>query len=111
MNSNSSQEAKKEDLSIQLQKIFVPQFEPVSSTNLQFDRLQPPNEIFIEDNKLEFGHFVAREAVLDEEYWLLLCFCGRQQHGCEQKLTGRIEKKKDMLIATKGNLQSRHLMH
>nr|XP_043627272.1 uncharacterized protein LOC122598860 isoform X2 [Erigeron canadensis] len=35
-------------------------------TTLQFDRLQP---VFVPDKKHEFGQFVARQAVLDEEYW------------------------------------------
>lgn len=71
MNSSSSQESKEEEFSIQFQKNLVSQFEPVRSspTNLQFDRLQTPDEIFTGDKKLEFGNFVAREAVLDEEYW------------------------------------------
>ena len=41
-----------------------------SKTSLQFDRLQPPKEACGEDNRLDFGPFTAREAVLDEEYWV-----------------------------------------
>ncbi|CAN8270408.1 unnamed protein product [Cochlearia groenlandica] len=34
---------------------------------LRFDRLQPPEEE--EEGRFEFGKFVARYAILDEEYW------------------------------------------
>uniref|UniRef100_A0A5B6Z9Q8 Uncharacterized protein n=1 Tax=Davidia involucrata TaxID=16924 RepID=A0A5B6Z9Q8_DAVIN len=102
MNSNSSQTRKREELSIELQKHTIPQLETASHSSLQFDRLQPSEQELIQENRLEFGQFVSREAVLDEEFW---------QHGCEQRVSGRIERTNDMLITTKGNLQSRNLMH
>ncbi|XP_054806026.1 uncharacterized protein LOC129308721 [Prosopis cineraria] len=43
--------------------------ETLRSGDLRFDRLQPSDHELVGDNILEFGQFVAREAVLDEEYW------------------------------------------
>ncbi|GAB4838038.1 hypothetical protein Ancab_027566 [Ancistrocladus abbreviatus] len=37
--------------------------------DLQFNRLQPSDEEFNIQRKREFGDFMAREAVLEEEYW------------------------------------------
>ncbi|XP_031378101.1 uncharacterized protein LOC116193509 isoform X2 [Punica granatum] len=39
------------------------------SFGLQFNRLQPLEKDFVQQNRLEFGQFMAREALLDEEYW------------------------------------------
>ncbi|KAM7528259.1 hypothetical protein LguiB_031669 [Lonicera macranthoides] len=36
---------------------------------LSFDRLQPTDQEYLGLQKRNFGRFVAREAVLDEEYW------------------------------------------
>uniref|UniRef100_A0A5B6ZA95 N-acetyltransferase domain-containing protein n=1 Tax=Davidia involucrata TaxID=16924 RepID=A0A5B6ZA95_DAVIN len=69
MNSNSSQTRKREELSIELQKHTIPQLETASHSSLQFDRLQPSEQELIQENRLEFGQFVSREAVLDEEFW------------------------------------------
>ncbi|XP_057969190.1 GCN5-related N-acetyltransferase 6, chloroplastic isoform X2 [Malania oleifera] len=71
MDSRSSQTGrKKEELPIEMPKLLIPQFEtPRPSTNLQFDRLQPSDQELIPEKGMEFGQFVAREAVLDEEYW------------------------------------------
>ncbi|XP_031095668.1 uncharacterized protein LOC115999868 isoform X1 [Ipomoea triloba] len=41
------------------------QLQTVSPSHLQV----PPSEKLVQDRRLEFGQFVAREAVLDEEYW------------------------------------------
>ncbi|KAH7572061.1 hypothetical protein JRO89_XS04G0195600 [Xanthoceras sorbifolium] len=65
MDSKSSRTTKKEELSIQ----SIPQMEFLRSSDLRFDRLQPSDQELLQQNKFEFGRFVAREAVLDEEYW------------------------------------------
>ncbi|KAI3701377.1 hypothetical protein L6452_26399 [Arctium lappa] len=69
MNSGSSQGIKKEEISVQLQKDSAYQLQATSQTQLQFDRLQQADQVFVQDKRHEFGQFVAREAVLDEEYW------------------------------------------
>lgn len=70
MNSGSSQGIIKiQDISVQLQKDSAYQLQATSQTLLQFDRLQQADQVFVQDKKHEFGQFVAREAVLDEEYW------------------------------------------
>lgn len=61
MNSKSSRTTKKEDLSI----VSIPQ----RSNDLRFDRLQPSDRELLQHDRFEFGKFVAREALLDEEYW------------------------------------------
>ncbi|KAI3670731.1 hypothetical protein L1987_87727 [Smallanthus sonchifolius] len=65
MNSRSSPDIKKQELSLHLQK-DLPQI--TSQTHLQFDRKQA-DQLFVQYKKHDFGQFVAREAVLDEEYW------------------------------------------
>ncbi|XP_022728956.1 uncharacterized protein LOC111284538 isoform X2 [Durio zibethinus] len=69
MDSKSMERVKKEELSIQLQTPSIPQLENSRPSNLRFDRLQPSDQELNQDNRLEFGKFVAREAVLDEEFW------------------------------------------
>nr|KAJ0195343.1 hypothetical protein LSAT_V11C700356890 [Lactuca sativa] len=66
MNSGSSHGIKKQDLSLKIQENYICKSE---TTNLQFDRLQHHDQLFVQDKKHEFGQFVARRAVLDEEYW------------------------------------------
>ncbi|KAL4563752.1 hypothetical protein LXL04_027797 [Taraxacum kok-saghyz] len=66
MNSESSHGIKKQDLSIKIQENYICKSE---TTHLQFNRLQQHDELFGQDKKHEFGQFVARRAVLDEEYW------------------------------------------
>ena len=68
LNSGSSQEIKKQELSIQNHK----NSQLTSQTHLQFDRLQQVegDQVSAQTKKYEFGQFVAREAVLDEEYWV-----------------------------------------
>ena len=34
---------------------------------MRFNRLQIPDD---QENKMEFGNFVARNAIIDEEYWV-----------------------------------------
>ena len=69
MDSNSSTR-KKEEFSIEIQAPSVPQFRTERPSNLQFDQLQPSDEEFNEGSRAEFGPFMARAAVLDEEYWV-----------------------------------------
>ncbi|XWS17484.1 hypothetical protein CRYUN_Cryun33cG0071800 [Craigia yunnanensis] len=69
MDGKSIQTVKKEELSIQLQKPSIPQLENARPSNLRFDRLQPSDQESNEHKRLELDKFVAREAVLDEEFW------------------------------------------
>ncbi|GKV24748.1 hypothetical protein SLEP1_g34323 [Rubroshorea leprosula] len=70
MESKSSQTKKKEDLSIQIAKPQpIPHLEPSRPSDLRFDRLQRSDQGLKPGERLEFGQFVAREAVVDEEFW------------------------------------------
>ncbi|OAY53998.1 uncharacterized protein LOC110612066 isoform X2 [Manihot esculenta] len=69
MDSRSSQTRKKEELSIQVPASSIPQFETSRLPDLRFDRLQTPEKDLIHEDKFEFGQFVAREAIIDEEFW------------------------------------------
>ncbi|XVE53997.1 hypothetical protein DITRI_Ditri03aG0047300 [Diplodiscus trichospermus] len=61
---------KEEELSLQLQtKTSIRQVEDSRPSNLRFDRLQPSDLELNQHKRLEFGKFVAREALLDEEFW------------------------------------------
>jgi hypothetical protein len=61
----SSYTRKKEELSV------IPQLESSSApSDLRFDRLQPSDQELVREKSIEFGQFVAREALLDEEYWV-----------------------------------------
>jgi len=66
---NSRPDVKKQEFSLQLQK-NSPQV--TSQTRLRFDRKQA-DQLCVPNKKHEFGQFVAREAVLDEEYWVIVC--------------------------------------
>ncbi|KAL1205189.1 GCN5-related N-acetyltransferase 6 [Cardamine amara subsp. amara] len=68
MNLRSSDTSKKEELSVKISKT-IPQVDQIRLEDLRFDRVQPPDVEFVEEDRLEFGKFVAREAMLDEEYW------------------------------------------
>ncbi|CAH2079684.1 unnamed protein product [Thlaspi arvense] len=68
INSTSSDTSKKEELSVQITNSpTIPQVDQLRPEGLRFDRLQPPE--FVQEDRLEFGKFVARGAVLDEEFW------------------------------------------
>lgn len=70
MDSRSSDTVKKEELSLQISRpISIPQADKLRPHDLRFDRLQPAETGIVEGNRFEFGKFVAREAVIDEEYW------------------------------------------
>ncbi|KAH7519294.1 hypothetical protein FEM48_Zijuj08G0020700 [Ziziphus jujuba var. spinosa] len=69
MDSKSSNTRKMEELSLRIPASSVPENEPLRPLDLRFDRLQPSDQHLVEHKKFEFGQFVAREAMLDEEYW------------------------------------------
>ncbi|KAL3532689.1 hypothetical protein ACH5RR_006211 [Cinchona calisaya] len=71
-NFSSSQKQKEMESSKEIQNVSVPQTSPVlapSDSELQFDRLQTQDQMLFQENRFEFGQFVARVALLDEEYW------------------------------------------
>lgn len=78
MDSKSSNARKMEQFSLQLPASSVPEFDPSTPHDLQFDRQQPPDQDFDRDKTFEFGKFVAREAMLDEEFWVGNHFYWRQ---------------------------------
>ncbi|KAG9156291.1 hypothetical protein Leryth_009161 [Lithospermum erythrorhizon] len=57
------------ELSEEFQKVMIPGAHQVDQNKLQFDRLQIPDQELLQENRIELGKFVAREALLDEEYW------------------------------------------
>ncbi|KAI7981888.1 putative N-acetyltransferase san [Camellia lanceoleosa] len=63
-----SQTNKKEEFSVENQKLSIPQSK-TSPLNLNFNRLQPFDQEIIQEERIGFGQFVAREALLDEEFW------------------------------------------
>ena len=63
---------KKEELSVQFSTPPIPKTDTLRSSDFRFDRLQPSDQELGRDNRLEFGQFVAREAFLDEEYWVCI---------------------------------------
>ncbi|XP_059634744.1 GCN5-related N-acetyltransferase 6, chloroplastic [Cornus florida] len=69
LNSKSFLTSTKEELSIQPRKLSATPLETITTSNLRFDRLQPSDEEFIQENRFEFGNFVAREPLIDEEFW------------------------------------------
>ncbi|CAI0627856.1 unnamed protein product [Linum tenue] len=71
MDSGSFQTKKREELSLHIHHpaAFDPKWDTPRQPDLRFDRLQIPEQDLKELNKLEFGQFVAREALIDEEYW------------------------------------------
>nr|XP_009784965.1 PREDICTED: uncharacterized protein LOC104233286 isoform X2 [Nicotiana sylvestris] len=70
LDQNSSGIGKKE-VSTEFHRYPVLQSQSETSyrSNLHFDRMQLPDEVLDQENRLEFGQFMAREAILDEEYW------------------------------------------
>lgn len=71
MDSKPSQKGNKENTSSSnVPKGLTSSPDTAKMSTLQFDRLQPPKEACREDSRLDFGKFTAREAVLDEEYWV-----------------------------------------
>lgn len=72
MDSESSHMGKVEELSVQsIAALPTPQIDTTKSpSNLQFDRLQQLDRELSQENLHEFGQFLVREALLDEEYWV-----------------------------------------
>ncbi|XP_030530494.1 uncharacterized protein LOC115740963 isoform X2 [Rhodamnia argentea] len=71
MDSEPSNIGEVEELSLQtIAALPTPQVDTTKSpSNLHFDRVQQLDRELWQENIQEFGQFVAREALLDEEYW------------------------------------------
>ncbi|CAL1357448.1 unnamed protein product [Linum trigynum] len=72
MNSGSFQTKKREELSFHVDHpaAFDPKGDDTPKLpDLRFDRLQLPEEDLVNISKMEFGQFVARGALIDEEFW------------------------------------------
>ncbi|XP_042478389.1 uncharacterized protein LOC122059583 [Macadamia integrifolia] len=65
----SSPRTKKETQSVEVPTTSSPQVEPSKPSNLRFDRLQHLNQEVNKVKVMDFGRFVTRAALLDEEYW------------------------------------------
>nr|XP_027069247.1 uncharacterized protein LOC113694602 [Coffea arabica]XP_027069282.1 uncharacterized protein LOC113694635 [Coffea arabica] len=69
-NWNPSQTRKQMEISKELRTVSATESVPVvAPAELQFDKPQPQDQMLFQENRLQFGQFVARKAVLDEEYW------------------------------------------
>lgn len=84
---------KDEELSVQISTPPISKVETLNSNDLQFDRLQPSDQELGRVKRFEFGQFVAREAVLDEEYWV-----------CYDKLWDKEKRKKNEVCIVMYNL-------
>ncbi|WZZ03365.1 hypothetical protein YC2023_089286 [Brassica napus] len=112
INSRSSDTTKKDELSLKIRQV-----DQLRSEGLRFDRLQPPEHELFQQDRLDFGKFVAREAILDEEYWVSntvldsepiffsrltwFQFVIRQQRGYVQRVTGKIVPMKEDVKGSK----------
>ncbi|TKY53235.1 2,3-bisphosphoglycerate-dependent phosphoglycerate mutase [Spatholobus suberectus] len=68
MDSDFLNEKKKKEVSVQLSSL-TPPVSTVRLCDLHFDLLQPSDQELDPHNRFEFGNFVLRPALLDEEYW------------------------------------------
>ncbi|XP_047322803.1 uncharacterized protein LOC124926596 [Impatiens glandulifera] len=68
-------------------KFTISPSETASSGVLRFDRLQTPNEELVQKSGYDFGRFVTREAIVDEEYWTAAWL--RAETHWEDKTNGR----------------------
>ncbi|CAL1357483.1 unnamed protein product [Linum trigynum] len=71
MNSGSFLTKKREELSLHIRHPAA--FDPKGDdtpTRPDEHRLQIPEQDLVDIDKMEFGEFVAREALIDEEYWM-----------------------------------------
>ncbi|KAG6588080.1 hypothetical protein SDJN03_16645, partial [Cucurbita argyrosperma subsp. sororia] len=67
---SKSPQTMKEEISIQISTpLLLPKSKPSTPNELRFNRPPPGDQELVHKKKLEFGQFVAREAVLDEELW------------------------------------------
>lgn len=66
----SPQRVEEEDLTMKFQKVSIPGHEEKSrsNSNLQFNKLQQPEKELTQESRI-FGDFVARDAIIDEEFW------------------------------------------
>lgn len=58
------------DNSQSIRHLAVSKNDSSKQPELSFDRLQPIDQEYLGLQKRNFGRLVAREAVLDEEYWV-----------------------------------------
>lgn len=58
------------DSSTKIQQSTVPETSASKLSELAFDKVQVSDEEICKGLKRAFGRFVAREAVVDEEYWV-----------------------------------------
>jgi hypothetical protein len=68
---SSSYTRKKEELLVELPKPSIPQLGSSTPSDLRFVRLLPSDKELVQEKRFQFGQFVAREVVLDEEYWVV----------------------------------------
>ncbi|KAJ4950530.1 hypothetical protein NE237_027362 [Protea cynaroides] len=66
----TSPQMRKEALSVEIPIASIPLVEPSNPSDLQLDRLQHLDQECINGNGMDFGWFVTRSAVVDEEYWM-----------------------------------------
>ncbi|TKY54421.1 N-alpha-acetyltransferase MAK3 [Spatholobus suberectus] len=69
---NKKKKKKKKEVSVQLSSLTPPfsRVETVRFCDLHFDGLQPSDQELDPHDRFEFGNFVARPALLDQEYWI-----------------------------------------
>lgn len=68
MDLEDTETAKRKEISVQVPAPPIPECNTLRTSGLQFNRLQPVE--INQENSKEFGQYIAREAVLDEEYWV-----------------------------------------
>lgn len=68
LNLPSSQPKMQEDLSGEIRNPPAPELQTSGPSNIRFDRIQTTDD-HDATHILEFGQYVAREALIDEEYW------------------------------------------
>ncbi|CAN1147956.1 hypothetical protein LINPERPRIM_LOCUS37810 [Linum perenne] len=93
MDFGSFQTKKREELSIHRNLPTALNEDTTRLPDLRFDRLQIPEKDLVCENKLEFGQFVAREALIDEEYW--------EFHAIRRRLLGPYGQKSKCMITVR----------
>ncbi|KAG4942423.1 hypothetical protein JHK85_047069 [Glycine max] len=83
---------KKKQVSFQLSSLITPPVSTVRFCDLNFGRLQPSDEELGPHKRFEFGNFVAREALLEEEYWSAACLRAEEWANRTDKLYGTIDR-------------------
>ncbi|KAF9614699.1 hypothetical protein IFM89_019827 [Coptis chinensis] len=64
-----SQSQRQEDFSMELQNPAISQLQTSTPSDMQFDRIQTSDKECDVTHKIEFGQYVARAAIVDEEFW------------------------------------------